>query len=349
MIDKNVYTIEHIRQLQQKYNTDPGLLERAVYAFGLLEALRSVGMQFCFKGGTSLLLLLDKPARLSTDIDVLVEPETDVDGYIEKAAEIFPFLDKHEDIRKGKNDIVKRHFKFTYLSPVRKTEFYVLLDVVFAPLPYAKTIQKEIKNELLLNSGDNQTVTIPTIDCILGDKLAAFAPHTTGVLLGFGKELEIAKQLFDTSTLSEYLSDFELLCQTYNTVVKDEASYRGEKWDTEDVLRDTIRACACIISRGTIDRDDYTQYLTGIKSLKNHVLSNDYNTDDAPWRACRIMYLASCLLSGNPYQKIENHEKYVSARLEVDAYKRLAYVRKQRLDAYGYLVDATRNLREFLR
>ncbi len=82
-----------------------------------LEAIKSVGMPFCFKGGTSLMLILDKPARLSTDIDILVEPETDVDGYIEKASRIFPFLNKKEDIRKGKNEIVKRHFRFTYFSP----------------------------------------------------------------------------------------------------------------------------------------------------------------------------------------------------------------------------------------
>ena len=80
---------------------DPGLIERALYAFGLLEAIKSVGMPFCFKGGTSLMLILDKPARLSTDIDILVEPGTDVDGYIEKASQIFPFLNKEEDVRVG--------------------------------------------------------------------------------------------------------------------------------------------------------------------------------------------------------------------------------------------------------
>ena len=146
MIDKRVYELDYIRGLQQKYASDPGLIERALYAFGLLEAIKSVGMPFCFKGGTSLMLILDKLARLSTDIDILVEPGTDVDGYIEKASQIFPFLNKKEDIRKGKNGIVKRHFRFTYFSPLRNTEFYILLDVVFAHLPYAKTIQKEIRN-----------------------------------------------------------------------------------------------------------------------------------------------------------------------------------------------------------
>ncbi len=345
MIDKSVYEIDYIRELQKKYASDPGLIERALYAFGLLEAIKSVGMPFCFKGGTSLLLILDKPARLSTDIDILVKPGTAVDDYIEKASKIFPFLDKNEDIRKGKNGIVKRHFKFTYFSPIRNTEFYILLDVVFAHLPYAKTILKEIKNELLLTTGENLQVEIPVADCILGDKLSAFAPHTTGILLGSNRELEIAKQLFDTATLSDYLSDYELFAETYKISVHEETAFRGEYWCLEDVLRDTIRACVSIISRGHVDKDDYMEYLRGIKSLKNHILLGSYNTDDAVWKACRVMYLASCLISGNPYRKLEHPEKYLSSHLEGKEYKRLAYVRKQQPDAYACLVEATRNLK----
>lgn len=324
---------------KKKYASDPGLIERALYAFGLLEAIKSVGMPFCFKGGTSLMLILDKPARLSTDIDILVEPGTDVDSYIEKASKIFPFLNKDEVVRKGKNGIMKRHFKFSYFSPLRNTEFYILLDVVFARLPYAKTVQKEIQNELLLTTGENLTVTIPTADCILGDKLTAFTPHTTGILLGSYKELEIAKQLFDTATLSDYLSDYALFSKTYQAAVAEEAAFRGKSWSIEDVLRDTVRACVSIISRGNVDKSDYVEYLRGIKSLKNHILLNGYSTDDATWKACKVMYLSSCLISGNPFRQIANPEGYITARLEGDKYKKLSYVRKQRTDAYAYLVE----------
>ena len=52
MIDKKIYDLDYIRELQARYKTDPGLLERVLYAFGLLEALVKVGMKFTFKGGT---------------------------------------------------------------------------------------------------------------------------------------------------------------------------------------------------------------------------------------------------------------------------------------------------------
>ena len=144
--------------------------------------------------------------------------------------------------------------------------------------------------------------------------------------------------------IDERVYELELFSRTYDTAVIDETSFRGKDWSREDVLLDTIRACVSIISRGTIDKDDYAEYLRGIKSLRNHILLSGYNTDDATWKACKVMYLASCLLSGNPFKKIEHPESYISERLEGDQYKKLAYVRKQRPDAYACLVEATRNL-----
>lgn len=222
MIDKKIYDLDYIRELQARYKTDPGLLERVLYAFGLLEALVKVGMKFAFKGGTSLMLLLDHPIRLSTDIDIIVDPGIDVESYIEQAGTIFPFLRKEEDIRKGRNNIEKRHFKFIYYSPVRQREFYILLDIVFMESPYNQIVTKPIRNDLLVTAPEDLLVTMPTMECILGDKLTAFAPHTTGVLLGEGKELEIAKQMFDVATLAERMQDQKQFRATYDRAVVEE-------------------------------------------------------------------------------------------------------------------------------
>ena len=93
---------ENIQRLQKNYKKDPALLERVVYAFGLLEALCLAGLPFVFKGGTCLMLLLKHPMRLSTDIDIIVQPGTDIEAYIRKAAEIFPFQSCEEQVRVGK-------------------------------------------------------------------------------------------------------------------------------------------------------------------------------------------------------------------------------------------------------
>ena len=58
MIDKKSYDLDYICELQARYKTDPGLLERVLYAFGLLEAFVKVGMKFTFKGGTNMVMFL---------------------------------------------------------------------------------------------------------------------------------------------------------------------------------------------------------------------------------------------------------------------------------------------------
>ena len=51
---------------------DPILIEKMIMALTLVEELKLNGLDFIFKGGTSLLLLLGTPQRFSIDIDILV-------------------------------------------------------------------------------------------------------------------------------------------------------------------------------------------------------------------------------------------------------------------------------------
>ncbi len=78
MLKADNFKMEHINALRKESNCDPAILERTVYAFGLLESLVRVNMPFIFKGGTCLMLLLKSPRRLSTDIDIIVEPGIDI-------------------------------------------------------------------------------------------------------------------------------------------------------------------------------------------------------------------------------------------------------------------------------
>ena len=342
MIAKEAYTIEYVNDLREKYRKDPSLLERVLFAFGLLEAIARAGMPFIFKGGSSLMLLLDHPLRLSTDIDILVKPGTDVDHYLNEAAKIFPFKTFAEDRRIGKNKIEKRHFKFIYESPLRNEDFYILLDIVFAESPYLSTRTCEIKNDLLLTEGSPITVTVPSPDCILGDKLTAFAPHTTGVSFGVDKELEIIKQLFDVATLSEKIDNYQDLISTYDRAVLDEIGYRDITITREDVLRDTIRACACIIGQGVYDKDDYPLFIKGIRSIGGHILSAKYSARIAANQASRVMYLASCILTDQPFTPIQDPESYLLANISRSQYKKLSYMRNQSLESFAYIAESLR-------
>lgn len=349
MLSRNNFSEKHIRDLQNISHRDPVLLERAVYAFGLLEALIEAGLPFVFKGGTCQMLLLDHPMRLSTDIDIVVEPGTDIDEYIRKASVIFPFLDYTEQKRMGKNNIEKRHFKFIYNSPINEDTFYILLDVLFEKSNYATVVKREIRNELLLTEGDNLITNIPSAACLLADKLTAFAPHTIGIPLGQNKEMEVMKQFYNVCSLIDVFDNFEDLCKTYRMVSLSEISYRGKEISPEECLMDSIRAAVCIGSRGAADKDEYPLFVRGARDLRTHIFSENYSPEIASYRAPKIAYLAACMLTGNPYENISEDPvlAYGSEKLSHPILIPLKKVRKANPEAYAYAIKADRVLTEY--
>lgn len=345
MLSKDNFTKKHIEDLRKISRNDPAILEKTVYAFGLLEAVLKTGMPFIFKGGTALLLLLDKPMRLSTDIDIIVAPGTDVDKYIREAGKIFPFIHSEEDVRIGRNNIEKRHYKFLYESPLTGRNFNILLDILFDDNPYSSLVERPVQNKLLISEGEDMTATLPGINCILGDKLTAFAPHTTGIPFGIGKELEIIKQMYDCWTLFQKMSDFKEVQSVYHNVVRKEAEYRALKLEPSEVLADTIRSCLCIIGRGSIDKNEYPLYASGIERIKGHIFSKAINGENAGIFACGILYLAAALMTNqNSCEQIKKADAYENASIEIKNVKRIKYIQQVDPIAYAYLTEAYKML-----
>lgn len=338
MIRQDCYHEKYIRQLQASSKKDPVLLERSIFAFGLLEALTKVGLPFIFKGGTCLMLLMEHPQRLSTDIDIMVKPNTELDKYIEKASAIFPFKSVEEQKRIGKNSIVKRHFKFTYDSPINNKPLYILLDVLFEDNHYAEIVKKEIRNDLLLTIPEYLKVDIPSADCILADKLTAFAPHTTGIPLNVGKNMEIMKQLYDVCSLLEVFSNFDNVKDTYEHIAKAELEYRGMHLTPKDCLWDTFDTAFCIASRGKVKTEEYPSYVKGIHDLRSHIYAESYSPELAAVKATSVMYMVMCLLTDTKYTKVESFHEYTSKMLKHKELLPIRYLRKVSSKAYAYAV-----------
>ena len=335
------YTAKHISELRKSTGADPSILERTVFAFGLLEAIRKVGMPFIFKGGTSLLISLKQPRRLSTDIDIIVKPGTDIDSFIEKANAIFPFYSFEEDYRKGKNGIEKRHFRFHFQSPITEKEINILLDVVFEDNPYIEITERPIRSSLLLCDKEDITITLPDKNCILGDKLTAFAPHTTGIPFGINKELEIIKQMFDCWTLLQEMDNYNLVTEVYDQISRIELGYRGLDATPEDCLIDTIQSCICIMGRGSIRPEDYTNFSIGICAIQNHIFTGRFNGENAGFFASEVMYLAACLLTKQEkYDKVTQPEAYMDMSLKIKGIKKIIGFHYTNPMAYAYTIKA---------
>lgn len=341
MILKESFEEKHIRELQANSRRDPILLERVVYAFGLLEALIRVGLPFIFKGGSCLMLLMETPRRLSTDIDIVVAPGTDIDAYIEKAGIIFPFIKQEEDVRQNKRNIEKRHFKFIYNSPVNGTPFYILLDVLFEENHYAATVRKDIKNSLLICDDKPLQAIVPSVDCILGDKMTAFAPHTTGIPLGIGKDMEVIKQMYDVCTLINEIADFNVVKSTYESICKSEIKYRQLDIAIEDALMDSFNSALTIASRGKIGQaKEYPIYVKGIREVTDHIFAEKFSAEIASSRAPLIMYLSMCLLTNTPFERITDYAEYAAMKFISDDFRALKSLRKVYPESYAYAIKA---------
>ena len=135
MISEECLTIEWIKTASaQNINGDKILVEKAIRALRLLEGLVEENVEFVFKGGTSLMLLLESTKRLSIDIDIVIENKVDLKKQFANIVKIKGFT-RFELQERGKSShIDKAHYKFYYKPAykISQEEEYILSDVRIA-------------------------------------------------------------------------------------------------------------------------------------------------------------------------------------------------------------------------
>jgi hypothetical protein len=312
MLSKENFSKEHIEELHQRYpKVSLGVFEMTLYAFGLLQQLCLCKLPFVFKGGTSLMLLLPEPKRVSTDIDILVKAGTKMDPFLSAIQHEYPLLRLSHASSDVRNGVQIAHYSFA-CPPLYGTQANVLLDVYFGENHY-QIVQKPLMNSFLINEGVPSLVSLPSIDSLLGDKMTAFAPKTIGVhpfVTSFGlpcdKRLQIIKQLYDIYALSEKVGDFHQVAATYRFVADEEKKFRGLSLSEKDILTDSFLAALSILTFGMADRNkDYRDfYFPGIEKLADHIFAFDWNPAKAQECAARAMLLYACLSSGQDYRKV---------------------------------------------
>lgn len=106
MIAKETLTKRHLdNQVKKMRMADPAVLERTLHAFVLLERLALSNMTFLFKGGTSLLLALKKPGRVSVDIDIVCKvPKEKFEARLKEWVKYPPFTRWENDVRESDSE-----------------------------------------------------------------------------------------------------------------------------------------------------------------------------------------------------------------------------------------------------
>lgn len=303
MISSESRSIEWIRNVAKANNaSNLTLVEKVIRAFSLLESLSRSGCPFIFKGGSSLMLYFNTSRRMSIDIDIICPPGTDIEKYLGTYAEEYGFSDVETIDRAYRTDVPKTHAKFHYKVSYRTStdSDTVLLDVLTEDNNYRQVRRLPIRNAFLLTEGEDFFVNVPSPEDLLGDKLAAFAPHTTGVPFFKGSRncsMEIIKQMFDISSLFDIVDNLSSTRHTYQRMAAIEKSYRHlDTVSIIDILHDTIDAALCISTNGYGNAEEFKLYADGVSKVRNFIHSEKYNMTTATRDAAKAAYCAACLL-----------------------------------------------------
>ncbi len=257
MIISESLSSDWISARRKKYSKDPAIMEAMIYAFYLLENLKITDLEFIFKGGTSLVLLLDQPKRFSVDIDIILKPS------------------------------VTKEILESHLSKISTSSAFTGM---------------ELDKRRSYQEGEIIRVTMPSINSISADKLTAFAPNTTGVPYGTGKEKEIMKQLFDVGCLFDEISDIEVVKQSFESIVKSEIKYRPERKieSNDQVLQDIIDTSLTIAGITNLSRKETEPALreinTGINQFKHYLFEGTFGLLEAKVESSKVALLAAIIL-----------------------------------------------------
>lgn len=302
MVKSHCHTRDWIEaQRQQLGVADAVILERAILALTLLSALARSPLDFVFKGGTSLLLHLPRPLRLSIDIDVVcATSREELKPVLDALLVDTPFLRWEEHVR-GEERLPRRlHFKFYFKSTLPpEREVPVLLDVVTEENRITDLVQKPVQLHFI-ETDDPAIVSTPSVNALLGDKMTAFAPNTVGVPLTERFSQQVIKQLFDVAQLYGVVTDMEAVARANQTSFEAERGYRGAEFTASyaDYLSDVVETCR---SLSAIDLKGFTESETtqlmrrGIGQLPNHLVGCRFRLPEAKVAAAKTAVLASLM------------------------------------------------------
>lgn len=347
MIADKCFTPEWISAKAQELRyPDKNVIERVVRAFSLLDMLAKSGCPFVFKGGTSLMLLLqDTGCRLSTDIDIICPPGTNIEEYLQEYQQNGFIRYELVERKQEGTHIPKGHSKlFYYVAfPHKENEdMYILLDVLYDECHYVQTKELDVMSPLIEVVGEPAKVYVPSEMDILGDKLTAFAPDTTGIPYykkDDEKSLEVIKQLYDVGRLFERVEDLDVTGRVFRSLVPVELAYRGLEMSVEDVIESIRQTDINIGLRGQVDVEKFAFMQRGIMKLRNFMYEGrQYRIDEAIIDSARDAYMVTMIEKGKVIMDKYPGDPTVVGKMELGTKlpARLSKLRKNFPEAYWY-------------
>jgi len=286
-------------------------LEKCVLALELVGRLRKAGLEFIFKGGTSLLLLTDQPRRLSIDVDILcLESREKLEEVLDQVVGGCFVSWEHQENR-DREAPPTRHFRVVYESAFDgATGQAIQLDVIVADSPYASVEARAVRTGFI-EVDDEVSVFLPSPSSLLGDKMAAFAPSTIGfpyqpLVASTGepseqRPIKVLKHLFDISVLAGMAGSIAETEATYRAVHAQQVKYRALDCGLAEALADTQDAAfwaSRVDGRPPEENEKTVFFRKGIRALDSHLFSEPFQIAQSRNAAGIAALLASALKRG---------------------------------------------------
>jgi hypothetical protein len=183
-------------------------------------------------------------------------------------------------------------------------------------------------------------VTVPSVSNILGDKLTAFAPNTSGIPYLKGDRdcsLEIIKQVYDVGRLFERIDNFAATAEVFNRIGKVELEYRHLSADLTIIYEDIRQTALCIATRGQQGRGQFEMLQGGVKKIGSLIYSGKYHIEQCITDSARAAYLATAIEKGCEVEKYPKDPFVVlDMKLTPTVSSKLSKLRRTLPEAYYY-------------
>lgn len=242
----------------------------------------------------------------------------------------------------------KSHAAYEYLVsyPAGYSSGEILLDVLYEDIDYTRMLTLPIESPLLKTDCDPVLVQVPSLEDMLGDKLTAFAPHTTGIPFFKGDKpfsMEIMKQLFDVSSILDRTDTLEIVSSTFHKLVPIELGYRGlDTLSAQDVLRDAFDTAMNICLYGALNKQEYSYLTDGAHRVNGFILIENYTMERAVRDAAKVAYLARLIETAT--NEVRHYSKDMDAALaaaliEDQDMNKLNRLKKVNIEAFFYCLQ----------
>lgn len=309
----------------------------------MVECLANEGLDFIFKGGTSLVLLLDEIKRFSVDVDIITEEDK------EKVKTVLYKIIEHQDLFTRVEENIRenaasqrmnlQHFKFFFDSATDDSEKYILLNVAYEENKYPETTIKKIECSKIKVASDVE-VELPTIESVLGDKLTVLATKTTGISYDSQKELELMKQLYEVDKLFDNAQDLNIVKSSFINIATREIEYRKLGEITyKDVLDDIQDFCEDVI---LLRKEHIDKINIGMSKMSGFITEGKFLIDkEVLTAASKILYLIKLIKNDeNVIEKYYDGVETNEVEIPLEYRKRLKRMSLFNEEAYYYIIKS---------